>query len=46
MIHVGDARELMSKADGFESIITDPIWPNHKKVFDCDSSHELFKGNK
>lgn len=43
MIYLGDARELMlsGKADGYEAIITDPIWPNHKKVFDCDDSATL-----
>lgn len=32
---------LMSKADGMRACITDPIWPNHTKVFDCDDSAAL-----
>lgn len=29
----GDAVQLIKKAPSYESIITDPIWPNHQKVF-------------
>lgn len=37
----GDARQLMSAAEGFQACITDPIWPNHKKVFSEIDSAKL-----
>lgn len=41
MIFQGDARQLMSHAEGMKACITDPIWPNHTKVFDCEDSAAL-----
>ncbi len=43
MIIQGDARLLMDRADGMKAMITDPIWPNHTKVFECDSAVKLFR---
>lgn len=40
----GDCRELLrTRADLFPTMITDPIWPNHQKVFDCDDSAQLLR---
>ena len=38
LVHHGDARKLMSKANGLKAMITDPIWPNHQKVFTLEES--------
>jgi DNA methylase len=38
LIYQGDALHLMAKGDGMKSIITDPIWPNHSKVFKCEDA--------
>lgn len=41
MIYHGDARQLMAQAEGMKACITDPIWPNHKKVFKSQAADLL-----
>lgn len=38
VIYHGDARQLIGKAEGMQSCITDPIWPNHSKVFKIEDA--------
>lgn len=40
-IHRGDARYNLHLADGMKTMITDPIWPNCQRVFDCDDPYKL-----
>lgn len=43
MIIHGDSRVEIKNAPPYESIITDPIWPNHQKVFNVDDSAQLLR---
>lgn len=43
-VFCGNAVDLMARADGVRAMITDPIWPNHGRVFDCDSASAVLLG--
>lgn len=39
----GDFRDVAPEAPKYTTLITDPIWPNHTKVFDCQDSSKLLR---